>query len=482
MNKLTIHQSRIDWSQSGKGQKISQKDIKNIWTAFKRYIFLALGLGTEDPAHKGFGNSLEQIDWLTFMKACQRYYNNYVVFLSTQDSAPDPQISCPKENLLAFLLLVFDREFEARVVAGTVSAESKRNYRSPLGQFLKWVVSQTWWQELFPGNMPEIAPRRPKGLKKPTTRSRMKPYALKKEELPEKLIQQLTAYRQLRLDGGEGAWRQSSKETRKLRRSLPGEVGMPPQERTAKPKLAKISESSYRLEENLFLEFWGWLVKIDGVPLEDLNLETLLDLYLLEDYGNWKITERHTSHANLLSLMTGAIGVAKFLNFDKTKWRTWLDVPIIAQLQNLKSEYQEHYNEEHPKNCKATWKLQLLTHRELQQLLPHLRQRCAPYAAKISPLTEEVVRGEKQSDARIVWSYQAYLLVKYFVYLPNRLQEPQQYSLGKTLFREVDVMGEYRYVARYILNKNQRHKGVREYPLPKALTQDFDEWVQKLIN
>ena len=479
MNQLTIRQALDEWFQSVQGRKVSQKNIKNVWTVFKLYVSPALDLRTEYPAHKGFGNSLEQTDWLTLMKACQRYKDKYVAFLSTQDSALADQVPRPQENLPAFLLLVFDREFEARVAAGTVSVESKRNYRSPLGQFLKWVISQTSWQELFPENMPEIAPVRPKGLKKPTTRSRTEPHTLKKEELPEKLIQQLEAYYQFRLDGGEKSWQQINRETRKLNRSQPRERGMRRQERRARPKLGKIGDSTYGLEEYLFRQFWGWLVKVEGFSLENLELDILLDFDLLEDYGDWKVEEHHTSHANLVSLVAGAIGVAKFLNFAKTKQRSWLDVPIINQLKELKSEYQEYYNEEHPKNCEATWKLQLLTHPELEQLLPYLRHRCAPCASKISKLTGETVKGEKQSDARIVWFYQAYLLVKHFSYLPNRSQEPRQYSLGTTLFRELDDQNEYRYFAKNIKHKNQRHNGLRNYPLPSILTQDLDEWVQK---
>lgn len=479
MQKLTIHHALSEWYQSSKRQKISQKATKNVETAFKRYIFPELGLKTLDLTTKEFSNSLEQLNFPTLLKACQRSYNKEVTSLSAQDSALTDQVPVPQENLPAFLMRIFDQQFDAAVATGRLSPESKRNYRPPLGHFLKWVVSQTWWQELFPENMPEIAPLRPKGLKKPTLRSWMGPYALKKEELPEKLIKQLEAYHQFRLDGGEKYWQKIRKETRRLRRSQIGESSTLRQERQVRPKLAKNVESSYETEERVFLQFWGWLVKIERVPLENLELENLLDLSSLEDCGDWKTGERHTGHANLLSLMSGAIGVAKFFNFDKTKRRKWLDVPIIGDLQELKSEHQEHYKEEHTQNCKATWKLQLLTHPELQKLSPYLRQRCAPYSAKISQLTGEVVRGEKQSDASIVWFYQAYLLVKYFVYLPNRLQEPQQYSLGKTLFREVDKQGEDRYFAKQILHKNQRHKGVRDYPLPKILTQDFDNWIKK---
>ena len=127
MNQLTIRQALDEWFQPVQGRKVSPKNIKNVWTVFKLYVSPPLGLGTKGPAHKGFGNSLEQTDWQAFMKACQRYYDKYVAFLSTQDSALADQVPCPQENLLAFLRLVFDREFEARVAAGTVSVESKRN-------------------------------------------------------------------------------------------------------------------------------------------------------------------------------------------------------------------------------------------------------------------------------------------------------------------------------------------------------------------
>jgi integrase len=82
-------------------------------------------------------------------------------------------------------------------------------------------------------------------------------------------------------------------------------------------------------------------------------------------------------------------------------------------------------------------------------------------------------------EKSILRYYQSYLLVKLFVYLPNRSQEPRQYVEGKTLFRELDEQNEYRYFAKNIKHKNQRYDGLRHYPLPSILTADIDTWLRK---
>lgn len=477
MDKTTVKQALDGWSQSGKERKISEKDIKNAQTALKRYVLPGLGLGTEDLATKGFGDFLAKLYFTTLMQACQRLYDKNVTSLETQDSTLTSQFPSPKENIAAFILQIFDQQFDAAVATGILSAESKRNYRPPLGRFLKWVMSQLWWHDIAPENMPELAPIRPKVPKKPTTRSRQEPYALKKEELPEPLLQQLEAYRQFRLDGGEKLWRQLNREKRKSAK-LQREVSAR-QQRVPKPSFKAVSESTYRLEEKRFLEFFGWVVNIEKIPVEDLKLELLLDLFLLEDYRDWKIEKRQLSHSTILQLLNGSSGVAKFNHISETQHRNWSDIQVIRELRELQSECKEFYVQEHEKNCDTTWDHQLLTHEELERLLPYLRQRCAPYTSKVSKSTEKAIKGEKQSDARVLWYYQAYLLVKLFVYLPNRSEEPRQYVEGKTLFRELDEQNEYRYFAKNITHKNQRYNGLRNYPLPNVLTADIDTWLRK---
>lgn len=475
MEKFTFTQFLTGWSQPAKDHKVSDNDFKNVRTAFKNYVFPAIGVCSNDLASKGFGDVCDKLTLKQFVEACVRCYEKELA----QNPHQSEMLLHPKENLHGFILFFFDRDFDARIAAGAVSQESKRNYRPPLGRSLQWLVKQWWWQEMFPENTPEIAPVRTNRPKKPITKPRGESYILKREDLPESLIQQLNEYRAVRLDGGAALWKQIQQKTRKANRSHLKDRSQR-QSRRPRPKFGPIAESTYEVQEMLFRGFFGWLVNIEGHDLLELNLELLLDVALLEDYGYWRVDERGTTHAQLILLITGAIGVAKVLNFDKTHRGNWSDIPVIGELQNLGNEYQKVYKQERKANFKSRWETQLITHAELQQLLPYLRARCAPYTAKISKLTGKTVKGAKQSDAQILWKYQAYLLVKYFVYLPNRKQEPQQYVTERTLFRELNQTGEYRYFARNIRHKNQRHTGeTRSYPLPKILTRDFDEWEQK---
>lgn len=473
MEKFTFTQFLSGWSQPAKDHKVSDNDLKNARTAFKNYVFPTIGICSNDLASKGFGDVCDKLTLQKFMEACVRCYE--------KETAQNPHLSetllHPKENLHGFVLFLFDRDFDAKVAADLVSAESKRNYRPPLGRALKWLVKQWWWQEMFPENMPEIAPMRIEQQKRPATRHANTPYALKKEQLPEELVKHLEVYHQFRLNGGAALWKERNRKLRELNKLE--EKRRSRRNRKTKPDLSPIKESSYQLEESKFLEFWGWMVEFEGYAIAELNLQRLIDLDLLEEYGEWKTEVQQRTHASLSQLVSGSIGVAKFFNFDKTELKNWSDIEVIRELRDLKTEYDKAYKQEHKDNCEVTWNIQLLTHEELRQLLPYLKQRCAPYSAKVSKHTGEVVRGKKQSDSRLVWYYQAYLLVKYFTYLPNRQEEPRQYAYGITLFRELDDQGEYRYFARNIRHKNDRRKGQRSYPLPKILTKDFDEWVQK---
>jgi hypothetical protein len=45
------------------------------------------------------------------------------------------------------VLKIFDEAFDARVKAGEVSAQTKRNYRSALGKFFTWLQTQSWFIE-----------------------------------------------------------------------------------------------------------------------------------------------------------------------------------------------------------------------------------------------------------------------------------------------------------------------------------------------
>lgn len=474
MEKFTFAQFLTGWSQPAKDHKVSDNDFKNVRTAFKNYVFPAIGVCSNDLASKGFGDVCDKLTLKQFVEACVRCYD--------KELAQNPHLSetlpHPKENLHGFVLFFFDRDFDARIAAGAVSQESKRNYRPPLGRSLQWLVKQWWWQEMFPENMPEIAPVRTNRPKKPITKPRGESYTLKREELPESLIQQLNEYRAVRLDGAAALWKQIQQKTRKANRSRLEDRSQR-QPRQPRPEFGPIAESTYQTQETLFRGFWGWLVNIEGYDPSKLNLEMLLNVPLLEDYGYWQVEDYGITHGSLVGLVAGVIGLAKVLNFDKTKRGNWSDIPVIGELQDLRREYKKAYKQEHKANLKSRWATQLITHAELQQLLPYLKERCAPYTAKISKLTKKIVKGVKQSDAQILRKYQAYLLVKYFIYLPNRKQEPQQYVIDETLFRELDKQGEYRYFARNIRHKNQRHTGKRDYPLPKILTRDLDEWEQK---
>jgi hypothetical protein len=155
---------------------------------------------------------------------------------------------------------------------GLVKQSTKHNYRSAVGRFGEYLPQQTWWEELFPPQMPEFIPQCPKPVKK-ETRPQGEDYRLLLEEFSPHLVKQLEEYKEFRLTGGkkvrmEDSWRNRQLSVKQFQR----------------PKMMKTNETNVKREVNDVSRFLGWYVRIEGHYNEKIELELIMNIELLDKY------------------------------------------------------------------------------------------------------------------------------------------------------------------------------------------------------
>jgi hypothetical protein len=460
MNTYSIHKTLQLWEQSLIERESNSALLKNLRSALKLYSFEGLGWETREMTKSVFERfcmklSLEQ--WVQTLLQSQT--NNEI----------EGELVLSLDSIAQFVNLAltsFDHQFDTAVTLGLTSPQTKRNYRSVLGRYLKWMVAQVWWYELFPQQLPEVLPEIPRGLQKPKFYRRGSLYGLRENQLPAHLVEELAEFREFRVTGGKKAFRKRLRQGKDISESR-------------RPKLTPVNESSFeRNEWRFILLFLGWCVNVNGDSLNDLSLNHLIDLERLQDYVDWTVEERQRSHCNALHVVKVSIAIAKWRTYSKTQRRNWSDIPIIQDLRDLHGFCDEEYQREKLSNLEEKWSNKELTHAEARQVVQYLRLTCASHRGVVSKDTGKRIKGTKRSDVVIVRAWQTYLIVKLLVYLPVRQQEIRQLKLGSTLFRKVDENGHPFYVAlitdHKLKSKTQKN---RHYRLPSILTQDLDDWL-----
>lgn len=364
-------------------------------------------------------------------------------------------------------LEIFELQSKIAVEQGRLSEGTRNNYRSALKRFMDWLYGEIWWREVVPQGVTEkdVAPFRVKLAEKPT-KGKLANYGLKKNELPLDIVNELDAFSKFRLTGGRSIQRSWQERRRDGER------------RTRKPKMVAVKPATCNREEQAILRFFGWYTKEypDGTP----HLELLTDVYLLDDYVYWATTTRGVSHATAVEMAGVAVAIAKWLNYQKSTRRNWLDVPIVLELQDLEGEYAEIYELEKRQHEAEKWPQKKLTHKQARQVVQYLQKLCAPNYGKHDKETGEFLSHGTRHVSAVARAWQTYLLVKILVYCPVRQEELRNWKLGETLFRKEDEQGNPYYVVKLKEHKRSSITGkTRHYRLPAILTEDLDLWVYK---
>jgi hypothetical protein len=458
-DKYTLIFSITRWEKSIEDPNL----LKYLRTALKLYVLEGLGFQTKYMKPKEFAKFCDKLTLQKFMKQLEKLAEKD----SSKDEKPENSLLSPKENLKACVLEVFDQQFEAALALELVKESTKHNYRSATGRFCEFIVQQTWWQELFPPQMPEFIPKHPGLAKKKSTYKKLDNYSLPIDKWPAHAVKQYEGFKEFRLTGGkkalfQGAWKHNGE--------LAGQ--------RSRPKLSAIAPSTFEQEKKALTLVFGWYVHIQGARVDQLDLELLTDANLLGDYTYWCTQERGRSHHTGVQVASVGIAIAQWKNINKSKRRNWSDIEVIQELRDFRSYCDEEYQEEKKKFEEEKWKDKELTHPEARQVVRYLRSCCATHHRRVDRSTGKHIKSHARPLSAVVWAWQVYLIVKILVYIPVRQQEIRQYELGKTLFRKLDALGRPYYEVVITEHKNKAKTGKnRKYKLPSILTADLDAWI-----
>ncbi|WP_072619176.1 tyrosine-type recombinase/integrase [Spirulina major] len=341
-------------------------------------------------------------------------------------------------KLMLRITELFQSAYEKSLTAGK-SKGTLNNYKSAIQRFDQWSRKQNWYASATGTQMNKVClPMSGGNYYKRHRRSRkaQPQYQLKGQQWTAHLKTQLEAFRK---------W------------------STQPEVRTRKqPALRQETWQSHAREVQRFM---GWLHNIQKQPLESLSLAQLCDVDLLSDYIAWHINERGSAYRSMELVCNAASGASKFLYGQASRKVDYSDIEEVNQI-NLKRQYIIR------KGKKQKDRIHLNDHlvpfEQILEVVQFLKDCKAPYYHT----------GQSRSLFAQIRSWQQYLIVAILTYCPVRQRELRELELGKTLFREqngywVKLLPEGH------KNGSKTGKG-REYPLPEQITQDLDDWLEKI--
>ncbi len=390
-------------------------------------------------------------------------------------------------------LKIFDEAFDARVKAGTVSAQTKRNYRSALRKFFTWLQNQSWYIEQIE-ELPKLEVRPKKAYPEPTpprVYSGEKIYALEEKEL--------TLEIQLDLKRYEEFWSQDSHTTnltylaleqtanaqsnRKTQRLKQAEEEASQVVCLTKPVFIKPSKSTRHRRKGDILRFFGWCVNIEGYDVKELFLDLLTRKAFYRDYIAWLIKERNCGFGAGTFVLDLSLSIAKYKTFPDSKTVDWSDIPLVEFLRNERRLLTALEEKERHQIQKEKWEKKEISHQQAIEVVNFLYQLSAPNKkCNVTKSNGRIYLGKQKRNSSAIFSdWQTYLMIKILVYAPVRQEEIRKLRIGSTLKLIEDSQGIVRYAVKIKEHKNAHIDGKpRYYPLPKILTRDISTWINEI--
>jgi hypothetical protein len=349
---------------------------------------------------------------------------------------PLPQLLSDATQLLEMLERGFVPNSERSISKGTIT-----NYRSTLLRFFNWMYTQGWEGSIANSPVPEQAPsiyNNQTSIKPKLKRRKSNiPYALKEEELTEKLKEQLEQL----------------------------------QEFWIKPEALNYEEN--RLSKKTFIAYkdsilciLGWYKNIQKVDLYSLKLAQVADLEQLKEFLDWGIHQRGNGLGWAINITLAVMAVAKWLSLQKEG--NGKSTPI-KELQNYLQVLREQYYSENLAIDSAEDKEHesTLTFEEGVQVVEYLKQCCAPRHKA----------GTTRSESAILRSWQRYLITALLIYSPLRQIEIRELECDHSLLRKHDG-----YWVQFSPKFKAGSKSAigKEFLLPNLLTKDLDIWLKDL--
>lgn len=411
-------------------------------------------LSSEDVQRYGLAEKELDPQLTTQLETLQKFWTDTEVKARKSPAMSEAMFKTVKDGILCFLGWLKSEKF---LLQENLSLELVADFEQ-LQAFINWGVSEqdkdynwatdiakvvlrvTQWLNLHSkhhdfGDIPQVKQLR-KYIRELELEARedLKPYALKVIQVCEPLKTQLQDFHKFCLD----------KEV-PVRKTRP------------------ISKETFRSYQENICCFLGWYQNIQGVPPEALCLEQLATLELLKQFVGWGVNQRGNGYGWATQVGYAALAVAKWLN-PQSKRKNFSDIEQVEDIREYVCYLREqHRNEEPRQNLDE----QRMTFHEAQKVVEYLKQCCNP----------KDNYGEERSESAVRKSWQRYLLVAIFTYCPVRQREVRELEMNKTLFREAD--GYWVKLTKTQHKAGSKTRKGREYPLPKHLSADLDEWLQK---
>ena len=328
-----------------------------------------------------------------------------------------------------------DLNSQTRSRAQNIAPVTLKNYRSTLLRFLNWIYDQGWQTSPVnpvdavsaDGSAQHYTPQIYSGqtlakARRGGRQSTVEPYALKKEELTGELKQQ---FEQI-----QNFWTAS--------RNF-GQDG------------ESINDLTSELYRDSILCFLGWHQNVMCEHLRHFRVEQLIQLDSLKAFIDWGMQERGNSYGWAANIANSVLAIARYLSAQlngsqfATKQRA-----IQSYVQILRSNYRQTLGTKAAEES--------LTYDELEQVVQHLKQCCAPLHSL----------GTVRSETAILKSWERYLIVALLTYCPISQREIRELEWERSLIR--DAEGYLFYLGA------TAKKSSRKFQLPNRLVHDMDKW------
>jgi len=386
-------------------------------------------------------------------------------------------------------LKLFDQAFEERIEIGSISLQTRKNYRSALGQFFNWLKTQDWFsQSDKPFQPPELSRRvftqRP--LFKTYNGERL--YGLLARDLTPELRSELEGYTSFWRRGSSTLSQSCSNSGRTFESQAEKRVWRLEQAEqealdgtySLAPVFKGVKERTITQRISYILRFGGWFVNIEGYSLHEFSLLLITSQALYKPYIDWLIQERNGDQTAAIKVLEAAISVAKYVSFHKSKATDWSDISVISFLRQQKQIYVDQDEKEKPAKQQEKWEQKKITHDQATEVVEYLYHNLCSSQYYLS--TEDGSKRLERRDLSTIFdNWQTYLMIKILVYAPIRQEELCKLTIDGTLRPLEDSRGILRYAVRIKEHKRTSKTGKpRYYPLPSVLTQDITRFITEI--
>lgn len=222
--------------------------------------------------------------------------------------------------------------------------------------------------------------------------------------------------------------------------------------------------------------FLGYMVNIEGKPLEDLTLEALVPSVGRDgvipafNYVQWLVKERNIAVRTELLVLRSILYAAKFVHHGKSSIvpgsgeKTYADLDVVKELRALiNSRRKASKVAPRVADEKAKW----VEWSEYLNIVNELKKECGAL----------LLDGSRRDEKDIAWSLQKYLIFAILSCIPDRQRTIRELKMNRTLFKEDDS-----YVIRHRPEDYKTGKSYGERAplfISKSINPELDAFITK---